>query len=236
MKPTRQFWLGMLTGLSAASMLRRVGGKGFDQATIERTYNFLAPLYGLANAYLLGQLPRLRRLAVQRLQLGPGASVLEISCGTGANFPYLQQIIGPSGRLVGVDYTPAMLAQAQRLIERQGWQNVALVQADAAQLDLGEQFDGVLWALAASVVPDWQSALERAIAHLKPGGRLVLTDARFSERWYARPLNWFADLLGVGGAADIGRRPWEVLPEHLRNVGYQELLMGFLYVAWGQKA
>jgi demethylmenaquinone methyltransferase/2-methoxy-6-polyprenyl-1,4-benzoquinol methylase len=222
-------------GLSAGSALRRVSTGGFRQDSIQRIYSVLAPIYDLGNVYMLGQLPRMRRIAAERLRLERGASVLEISCGTGANFPNLQARIGPTGRLVGVDYTPAMLAQARRLVERQGWQNVELLQADARQLELGEQFDAVFWMLAASVVPDWRVALERAVAHVRPGGWLVVGDARFSERWYARPFNWYAGIVGLSGAADIGRRPWELLPQYLINVGYEDLLLGFLYVAWGQK-
>ncbi len=235
MKLKRQFWLGIVVGLSAGSALRRFSTGGFSQDSIKRMYSVWAPIYDLGDVYMLGQLPRMRRIAAERLRLERGASVLEISCGTGANFPNLQARIGPTGRLVGVDYTPAMLAQARRLVERQGWQNVELLQADARQLELGEQFDAVLWMLAASVVPDWQVALERAVAHVRPGGWLVVCDARFSERWYAQPFNWCADIMGLSGAADIGRRPWELLPQHLLNVGYEDLLLGFLYVAWGQE-
>lgn len=234
MKVTRQFWVGVLIGLSASSALRRSAAGGLDQPTIRRTYKLWAPVYRLANVYLLGQLPRLRTATVNRLQLMPGASVLEISCGTGANFPYIQERIGPSGRLVGIDYTLAMLEQARRLVARQGWQNVDLMHADAASLDLDEQFDGVLWVLAASVVPDWQIALERAVVHIKPGGWLAIADARLSDHWYARPFNWLADLMGLGAAADISRRPWELLPHYLTQVGYEDLLLGFLYITWGQ--
>jgi demethylmenaquinone methyltransferase/2-methoxy-6-polyprenyl-1,4-benzoquinol methylase len=235
MRLKRQFWLGMLVGLGVGGVLRRLSTGGFSQESIRRVYSFWAPIYDLSNVYMLGQLGRLRRLAAERLRLQPGASLLEVSCGTGANFPNLQERIGPTGRLVGVDYTPAMLAEAERLVEREGWQNVELLQADARQLDLGEQFDAVLWMLAATVVPDWQVALERAVAHVKHGGRLVVADARFSERWYARPFNWYTDIMGAGAAADMGRRPWELLPQHLTKVGYEDLLLGFLYVAWGQK-
>jgi ubiquinone/menaquinone biosynthesis C-methylase UbiE len=235
MKLSPQFWLGILIGLSAGSALRRVGAGGFSQTGIRRIYRLWAPNYKLANAYLLGQLPRMRQLAVERLQLAPGARVLDLSCGTGANFPYVEEQIGPSGRLVGVDYTQAMLDEARRLIEQQGWQNVELVYADAAILSLKEEFDGVLWTLAASVVPDWQAALKRAVFHLRPGGWFVIADARFSERWYTRPFNWYADMLGLSGAADISQRPWELLPRYLTNVGYEELLLGFLYVTWGQE-
>jgi ubiquinone/menaquinone biosynthesis C-methylase UbiE len=235
LKPAPQFWLGMLVGLGVGSALRRVGAGGFSQANIRRVYEVWAPVYSLANLYLLGQLPRFRRLAIDMLGLRSGARVLDLSCGTGANFPLLEAQIGPTGRLVGLDYTPAMLTEARRLVEKRGWDNVELVEADAASFELDEQFDAVLWTLAASVVPDWQSALGRAVVHLKAGGRLVIADARFSERWYARPLNWVADLLGTGAAADLKRRPWALLSGLLEDTGYEELFMGFLYVAWGQK-
>src|SRR6516165_9718180 len=57
------------------------------------------------------QAQRLR--AVQALNLRPGDSVVDIACGTGLNFPLIQDVIGPDGRIVGVDLTDAMLAQAQ---------------------------------------------------------------------------------------------------------------------------
>ncbi len=235
MKLKGQFWLGVLVGLSLGSLLRRAATRGFSQESIRRIYKVWAPLYQLANLYLLGQLPRMRRLAVERLQLQPGDSVLEISCGTGANFPYIQEHIGPGGRLVGIDYTQAMLDEARRLVEKRGWQNIELLHADAAELDLDKKFDGILWMLAASVVPGWEETLERAVAHLKPDGWLVIADARLSERWYVRPFNWCANIMGLGAAADISRRPWERLPDRLSKVGYDELLFGFLYIAWGQK-
>jgi ubiquinone/menaquinone biosynthesis C-methylase UbiE len=235
MGSSRRFLLGMAVGLSAGGVLRGMISGGFGQDAIRRTYRVWAPIYKLADVYLLGQLTPLRRAAIHRLRLRPGDSVLEIACGTGANLPHLEGQVGPSGRVVGVDYTPAMLARASHQVEQEGWGNVELVEADAAELDLGEQFDGVLWMLAASVIPDWQDALERAVAHVKPGGWLVLADARCSERWYTLPFQWLADLLSLGAAADIGRRPWERLPRYLTNVRYGDFLLGYLYVAYGQR-
>ena len=79
------------------------------------------------------QAQRLR--AVHALRLRPGDSVVDIACGTGLNFSLIEQVIGPGGRIVGVDLTDAMLAQAQHRIETNGWSNVSLVQADAAAFD-----------------------------------------------------------------------------------------------------
>src|SRR5438093_3878861 len=54
-----------------------------------------------------------RRRAVQALCLRPGDSVVDIACGTGLNFPLIEEVIGPDGRIVGVELTDAMLARAQ---------------------------------------------------------------------------------------------------------------------------
>src|ERR1700759_5167472 len=79
---------------------------------------------------------RAQRLrAVRALGLRAGDTVIDIACGTGLNFPLIQDAIGPGGHLVGVDLTDAMLAQAQDRIAANGWGNVSLVQADAAGYD-----------------------------------------------------------------------------------------------------
>src|SRR5215469_1256030 len=62
-----------------------------------------------------------RRRAVQALGLRSGDSVVDIACGTGVNVPLIEEVIGPEGRIVGVDLTDAMLAQAQDRIKTNGW-------------------------------------------------------------------------------------------------------------------
>src|SRR5262249_8120452 len=71
---------------------------------------------------------RAQRLrAVQALGLRAGDSVIDIACGTGLNFSLIEEVIGPGGRIVGVDLTDAMLARAQDRIETNGWSNISLV-------------------------------------------------------------------------------------------------------------
>lgn len=55
-----------------------------------------------------------RRRAIAALQLGRGATVVEIGCGTGLNFGLVQQRIGPTGRLFGVDLCADMLDKARQ--------------------------------------------------------------------------------------------------------------------------
>src|ERR1700755_3041391 len=113
----------------AAHPTRRSQGANSRQYDrVARFYSTLEPLYLI--------FPLARRKAVAALGLKSGDTVLEIGAGTGRNFPYLVEAVGPSGTVIGVDASPGMLAEARKLIERRGWSNVQLLHQDATQLDL----------------------------------------------------------------------------------------------------
>lgn len=75
---------------------------------------------------------RLRSLGV-----APGMTVLELGCGTGFTLPALQELVGPSGRIVALDLQPALLEKARQKI--QPGASVELRVADATQLELPDQ-------------------------------------------------------------------------------------------------
>lgn len=208
----------------------------FDQTTVERIYQKWAKVYDwLTPAYLFGNEKRLRKETIDSLRLQPGQMVLDIACGTGRNFPLILEKIGPSGKLVAVDYTSAMLARAREQIEREGWKNVELIQGDVTRIGLGQKFDAALCTLAMSVIPNYRVALDRMMAHVKPGGWMAIGDGKRSSLWYGRPFNWLADLSAYGAAAEVAfRRPWESLQEIVGDFHYDEWFSGFFYVAWSE--
>jgi len=102
------------------------------------TYRKKAKHYDITSRFypVPGYPQRAQRLrAVQALGLRRGDSVVDVACGTGLSFALIEQVIGPDGRIVGVDLTDAMLAQAQHRIDTSGWNNVSLVHADAVDVD-----------------------------------------------------------------------------------------------------
>jgi ubiquinone/menaquinone biosynthesis C-methylase UbiE len=139
-----------------------------DNAIVERFYRWNAPIYDLTRRPIL----RGRREAVEAMGLSPGMSVLEVGCGTGINLPWLQAGVGAAGRVVGVDYSAAMLTRARR----RATANTVLLQADASLLALHERFDAALLAYSLTIIPNWEAALERCCRHLRPGGRVVVLD------------------------------------------------------------
>jgi ubiquinone/menaquinone biosynthesis C-methylase UbiE len=185
---------------------------------------------------------RAQRLrAVQALGLRPGDSVVEIACGTGLNFSLIEQVIGPDGRIVGVDLTDAMLAQAQHRIEANGWSNISLVQADAAEFDFPTEVDAILSTYALSHVPESGDVIAHGAAALSPGGRWVVLDLKLPDnapRWLAQ--------LGIAlgrpfGSIEewIARRPWEAIRAAVQNgltdPSWTELFFGTAFLAVGSR-
>jgi demethylmenaquinone methyltransferase/2-methoxy-6-polyprenyl-1,4-benzoquinol methylase len=180
-----------------------------------------------------------RRKAIQALRLHRGATVVEIACGTGLNFPLLQQEIGPEGRIVGVDLTDAMLAQAQQRIQTNGWRNVSLVQADAAEFEFPTGVDAILATYPHALLPESRQVIAHGAAALSTGGCWVVLDIKVPDsmpRWLAR-----LAIATVGRSTSleewIVRRPWETIrmamEETLADLTWTELLFGIAYLAVG---
>lgn len=189
---------------------------------IARFYSTLEPLYLI--------FPPARRRAVTALGLKAGDTVLEIGAGTGRNFPYLIDAVGPSGTVIGVDASPGMLAEARKLIERRGWSNVQLLQQDATQLEVGRDVDGVLFSLSYSVLPEPRPALARAWERLRPSSRVVVMDAGLTEGGLWRLLAPIARLLVKYAPGDAYSDPWTDLAEY-GSVETKRFLLGFFYVS-----
>jgi hypothetical protein len=127
---------------------KRTGSPGDRaRARLIETYRRSAKWYDVTSRFypVPGYPQRAHRLrAVRALGLRPGASVVEIGCGTGLNFPSIERAVGPEGRIVGVDLSDSMLAQAQHRIDTNGWSNISLVHTDAAEFEFPTGVDGIL--------------------------------------------------------------------------------------------
>jgi ubiquinone/menaquinone biosynthesis C-methylase UbiE len=200
-------------------------------------YDIISRLYPIPGYPQLSQ----RRQAVQALGVRPGDTVVDMACGTGLNFSLLQQAVGPGGRLIGVDLTDAMLAVAQQRIEHNGWSNVSLVQADAAEFAYPTEIDGILSTYAMSHVPDAVNAIAHGAAALRRGARWVVLDLKLPDN-VPRRLAQLGIALGRPlGSIDewVGRRPWEglraAMQDELADVSWTELFFGTAFLAAGSR-
>jgi ubiquinone/menaquinone biosynthesis C-methylase UbiE len=184
----------------------------------------------------------LRRHAVDALGLRRGDTVVDIACGTGLNFPLIEAMIGPDGRIIGVDLTDAMLEQARARIDAHGWRNVTLMQADAADVDLPPDVNAILSTYALTQIPECAEVIAHCAAALSPGGRCVVLDVKFPDnapRWLVR---FVVAVVRPFASIDqwIARRPWEAIrqamQEEFAEPFWDDLCFGTAFLATGCRA
>jgi ubiquinone/menaquinone biosynthesis C-methylase UbiE len=198
-------------------------------------YDVTSRLYPIPGYPQRGQ--RLR--AVHALGLRAGDTVVDIACGTGLNFPLVEEAIGPGGRIVGVDLTDAMLGRARNRIEANGWSNVSLVQADAAEFGFPAEVDAILSTYALTQVPECGQVIAHGAASLSGGGRWVVLDLKIPDatpRWLSR---LGTAVVPTSASLDewVVRRPWETIraamEETLAEPSWTELCFGTAFLAVG---
>ncbi|KTG10665.1 alkanonic acid methyltransferase [Haloprofundus marisrubri] len=130
----------------------------------------------------------LRERTAAALDPQAGDTVVEMGCGTGANFAYLRERVGDSGTVVGVDFSPGMLAVARDRVVREKWENVHVVRGDATQPPV-EHTDAVVASFVSGMLADPAAVVDDWADLVGPGGRLALLDLARSTRPAGRPLN-----------------------------------------------
>jgi ubiquinone/menaquinone biosynthesis C-methylase UbiE len=181
-----------------------------------------------------------RKRAIHSLALNQGDTVVDLGCGTGLNFSFLQEQVGPRGRIIGVDLTDAMLDQANTRIAAQDSSNVELVKSDVAGYVFPASVNGILSTFALTLVPEFDEVIRNGAEALQTGKRFVILD-------FKRPSGWFMDkaapllaklLTGpFGGTIDMAsRKPWQSLDKYLNRVEFTNLYFGGAYIAAGEKA
>ncbi|MEC4986732.1 MAG: class I SAM-dependent methyltransferase [Oscillatoria sp. PMC 1068.18] len=119
--------------------------------------------------------PRITHRLVEAAQISPGQTVLDIATGTGHVALEVAQIIGNSGRVIGVDIAPEMLEEARNKAENFNQKNVEFILADGELLDFpANSFDRILCANAFPLFPEKEATLKIWYQLLKPGGIIGL--------------------------------------------------------------
>jgi demethylmenaquinone methyltransferase/2-methoxy-6-polyprenyl-1,4-benzoquinol methylase len=174
-----------------------------------------------------------RRSAIASLDLHEGATVIDVGCGTGLSFQPLKERIGPTGRIVGIDPSPDMLALARQRIGRHHWSGITLAQAGAGDAVLHGRADAALFHFTHDVLQD-EAALDHVMAHLKPGAHVVAAGLQWGPAWSV-PVNLFvlgAALYSVTCLAGL-EQPWRRLTARLRDVQVRSPGFGGIYIASG---
>lgn len=119
---------------------------------------------GLGNPFALGP-------------VRPGEALLDLGCGAGFDAFIAAQLVGPEGRVVGIDLSPEMVAVAEAGRAEAGLPQVEFREAAIEALPFPDaSFDVALSNGVLNLVPDKPAALREVFRVLRPGGRLQACD------------------------------------------------------------
>ncbi len=188
---------------------------------VQGMFDHVAGRYDLLNSLMSAGLHhRWRERAADVAAPAPGASILDVCCGTGDLTFELAGRISPDGNVIGSDFSEPMLDLAREKAKRRGVDGVRFEWADALSLPYtGGRFDTVAVGFGLRNFADWDKGLREMTRVLKPGGKLVILE-------FTRPTRppfstfyslWFDRLAPVLGKLSDNPEAYAYLTESLKT-------------------
>ena len=207
-------------------------GSASTGADLERAlshYGELAPRYDYATRRIDG----VRAKAIAMLQLRPGDVVLDAGCGTGFCFALIEHAIGPTGKLIGMEPSPEMIARGKGRVDDAGWTNATLVCATGETAVLPHAPDAILFSFTHDLLQS-RAGLDNLFRQARPGARVVATGSQLFPRWFF-PGNWYLRRSHRGYITnfDAFDAPWRVLSTYLDAFEASRQWPGERYIATG---
>lgn len=146
------------------------------------TYNIMADSYADLEGYNPdADLGLGCGLPTQFAQIAPGDTVLDLGSGAGNDAFVARAETGAGGKVIGVDFTPAMIERARANAEKLGFNNVEFRQGDIEDLPVtAETVDVIVSNCVLNLVPDKAKVFSEIKRVLRPGGHFSISDVVLS--------------------------------------------------------
>lgn len=231
---------------------------------VRELFDQIAENYDAVNQLMsAGQWERWHREFLKQTNFAPGGKILDVACGTGDLSMLDASQVGPTGQVIGIDFSEGMLSVGRRRVAQSPFQEqITLQWGDAMDLPFeANSFDGATMGWAMRNVPSIEKTLSEIYRVLKPGARFICLEAAkpysrvirlgFFLYWktFLPLIDWF--VVKSGRQAKV--RPYTYLSRSLDNypmpnqleqmfkqagfvnTDYQLLMLGTVAIHVGQK-
>jgi SAM-dependent methyltransferase len=153
-----------------------------DQEVINR-WGASAPFWEKHSEIIRQMFEPITQALIEDAQIGSRQSVLDIAMGPGEPALSVAALVGPEGRIFGIDPIPEMVAAARRAADRLGLRNAQFDVAFADHLPFpADTFDAVISRFGVMFFPSPVDGVREMLRVLKPGRKLALAVWHFAER------------------------------------------------------
>jgi demethylmenaquinone methyltransferase/2-methoxy-6-polyprenyl-1,4-benzoquinol methylase len=167
------------------SAVAQAGSGTLPETQVRAMFDRIAGVYDAMNSVMtVGMHHRWRERAADLARVGPGDSVLDVASGTGDLAVELKRRVGPSGTVVGSDFSEGMLELARKKSGDVRWEW-------ANALDLSyetDSFDAATVGFGARNFADLGAGLREMVRVVRPGGRVVVLEITTPQK---PPLSFF---------------------------------------------
>jgi demethylmenaquinone methyltransferase/2-methoxy-6-polyprenyl-1,4-benzoquinol methylase len=217
---------------------------------VREMFDRISPGYDRMNRIMsLGMDSRWRAAAVRAARLRRGDAALDVCCGTGDLAVALLRAVGPSGRVVGLDFSPRMLELARVKSQAVDW-----VEGDALDLPFADgTFAAATVGWGVRNLVDRRRGFAEMLRVVRPGGRVVCLEMSQPQPWAAPFAHvWTGRAVPLLGRAVTGDgAAYRYLPESARafpgaqqlarlmqeagleHVGFRRLMLGVVAIHVG---
>jgi len=223
------------TRAAAATVLP---GPNDKHGYVRTMFDAIAPRYDLLNSLLSARLHHgWRRAAARQAALSPGQTALDVCTGTADMALELARAVGPTGKVVGGDFSAGMLllGKAKVASRQRAVRNVRLMLADAQNLPHPDNaFDAATVAFGIRNVADVARGIAEMARVVRSGGRVVILEFNQPKgRVFAGLYGWysFTVLPLLGGLLSGRRSAYEYLPSSVAAFHSREAIAEMMRAA-----